>query len=66
MSGSEPVRLGYVRWLPTDLTARTSAMAQLHLDAWIAPSHAQAARVAEGSLDLAVCWVRTRTWRSTG
>lgn len=34
-------------------------MAQLHIDAWIAPSHTQAARVADGSLDLAVCWVRT-------
>lgn len=59
LSGSEPVRLGYVNWLPADLTARTSAVAQLHIDAWIAPSHTQAARVADGSLDLAVCWVRT-------
>jgi DNA-binding transcriptional LysR family regulator len=59
LSGSEPVRLGYVNWLPADLTARTSAVAQLHIDAWIAPSHTQAARVADGSLDLAVCWVRS-------
>ena len=59
ISGSEPVRLGYVNWLPADLTARTSAVAQLHIDAWVAPSHTQAARVADGSLDLAVCWVRT-------
>jgi DNA-binding transcriptional LysR family regulator len=58
LSGSEPVRLGYVNWLPPDLTARTAAVAQLHIDAWIAPSHTQAARVADGSLDLAVCWVR--------
>ncbi|MET8022775.1 LysR family transcriptional regulator [Streptomyces avermitilis] len=58
LGGSEPVRLGYVNWLPADLTARTSAVAQLHIDAWVAPSHAQAARVADGSLDLAVCWVR--------
>ncbi|WP_369386772.1 LysR family transcriptional regulator [Streptomyces sp. CG1] len=58
LSGSEPVRLGYVNWLPPDLTARTSAVAQVHVDAWVAPSHAQAARVADGSLDLAVCWVR--------
>ncbi|MFC1413529.1 LysR family transcriptional regulator [Streptacidiphilus sp. N1-12] len=58
MSGSEAVRLGYVNWLPPDVTARTSAVAQLHVDAWIAPSHTQAARVADGSLDLAVCWVR--------
>ncbi|BAC69236.1 LysR family transcriptional regulator [Streptomyces avermitilis] len=58
LGGSEPVRLGYVNWLPADLTARASAVAQLHIDAWVAPSHAQAARVADGSLDLAVCWVR--------
>jgi len=59
LSGSESVRLGYVNWLPPDLTARTAAVAQLRIDAWIAPSHTQAARVADGSLDLAVCWVRT-------
>ncbi len=66
MSASEPVRLGYVSWLPADLTARTSAVAQLHLDAWVAPSHAQAARVADGSLDLAVCWVRTQDLEEHG
>lgn len=59
LSGSQPVRLGYVNWLPADLVARTSAVADVHIDAWVAPSHAQAARVADGSLDLAVCWVRT-------
>lgn len=58
LSGSEPVRLGYVNWLPPDLNARTAAAAQVHVDAWVAPSHTQAARVADGSLDLAVCWVR--------
>jgi DNA-binding transcriptional LysR family regulator len=66
MSGSEPVRLGYVNWLPPDLTARISAVAQLHLDAWIQPSHAQAARVADGSLDLAVCLVRTQDLEEYG
>ncbi|MER6568118.1 LysR family transcriptional regulator, partial [Streptomyces sp. NPDC001093] len=58
IAGSEPVRLGYVSWLPTDLAARTSAVARVDVDPWVAPSHTQAARVAEGSLDLAVCWVR--------
>ncbi|MFE2985962.1 LysR family transcriptional regulator [Streptomyces sp. NPDC059262] len=58
IAGSEPVRLGYVSWLPADLTARASAVARVHVDAWVAPSHTQAARVADGSLDLAVCWVR--------
>src|SRR3954468_16261958 len=38
LSGSKPVRLGYVNWLPADLPARTSGVAQLHIDAWIAPS----------------------------
>ncbi|MCD0486312.1 LysR family transcriptional regulator [Streptacidiphilus sp. ASG 303] len=58
IAGSEPVRLGHVSWLPADLTARTSAVARVDVDAWVAPSHTQAARVADGSLDLAVCWVR--------
>ncbi|MGW0086297.1 LysR family transcriptional regulator [Streptomyces sp. NPDC003393] len=58
IAGSEPVRLGHVSWLPPDLTARTSAVARVHVDAWVAPSHTQAARVADGSLDLAVCWIR--------
>ena len=66
MSGSETVRLGYVNWLPADLAARTSAVAQLHVDTWIAPSHTQAARVADGSLDLAVCWVRTQDLQEHG
>ena len=66
MSGSEPVRLGYTSWLPADLTARTSAVAQLRTDAWIEPSHAQAARVADGSLDLAVCWVRIQDLEQYG
>ncbi|MFD4946064.1 LysR family transcriptional regulator, partial [Streptomyces sp. NPDC058409] len=66
LSGSEPVRLGYVNWLPAGLVARTSAVARLHIDAWIAPSHTQAARVADGSLDLAVCWVRTEDLEQRG
>jgi DNA-binding transcriptional LysR family regulator len=66
MCGSEPVRLGYVSWLPADLAARTSAVAQLHLDEWVEPSHAQAARVADGSLDLAVCWVRAQDLEEYG
>ncbi len=57
LAGSEPVRLGYVNWLPPDLTARTAAIAPVTLDTWVAPSHIQAARVADGGLDVAVCWV---------
>ncbi|WP_344437592.1 LysR family transcriptional regulator [Kitasatospora nipponensis] len=66
LSGAEPVRLGYVTWLPPDLTARTSAVARVHIDAWVAPSHAQTARVADGSLDLAVCWVRDEELEQLG
>ena len=59
LAGSEPVRLGYVNWIPSDLAARTATVAQVLVDAWVAPSHAQAARVADGGLDLAICWIRT-------
>ncbi|MEV8045258.1 LysR family transcriptional regulator [Streptomyces griseoluteus] len=66
LSGSEPVRLGYVNWMPPDLMSRTAAVAQIHVDAWVAPSHTQAARVADGSLDLAICWVPTSTLDERG
>jgi len=66
LTGAEAVRLGYVSWLPADLTARTAAVAQLLIDAWVAPSHTQAARVADGSLDLAVCWVPAEDLRRLG
>jgi hypothetical protein len=49
--------VGYAFWLPPDLTTRTSAVAELRIDTWAAPSHTQAARVADGRMDLAVCWV---------
>lgn len=58
LSGTEPVRLGYVSWLPAPLTTRLGAAQNLHIDPWVAPSHTQASRVAEGTLDLAICWVR--------
>jgi len=57
IAGSEPVRLGYVNWLPKDLADRAPAAARLLVDAWVAPSHAQVDRVADGSLDLAICWL---------
>jgi DNA-binding transcriptional LysR family regulator len=59
MSNPEPIWLGYVSWLPADAVSRVSAVAQLEVDPWAAPSHTQAARVADGSLDLAVCRVST-------
>ncbi|MBR7837399.1 LysR family transcriptional regulator [Actinospica durhamensis] len=58
LSGGEPVRLGYVSWRPSDLVERVAGVADLRVDAWVLPSHAQAARVAEHSLDLAICWVQ--------
>jgi DNA-binding transcriptional LysR family regulator len=60
IAGSEAVRLGYTSWLPPDLATRACAVARLHIDAWVEPSHVQVARVADGSLDLAVCWVSGR------
>jgi len=58
-SAIEPVRLGYVNWRPADLVARAAGVAQLHIDAWVMPSHTQASRVADRSIDLAICWVQT-------
>ncbi|GIH22608.1 LysR family transcriptional regulator [Acrocarpospora phusangensis] len=66
LSAAEPVRLGYVHWLPPDLDARVSGVAQVHVDEWVMPSHNQAARVADGSLDLAVCWVQAGDLKSRG
>ncbi len=56
---SEPVRIGYVKWCPTDLAETAAEVARIRVDTWVMPSHAQAARVAEGSLDLAICWVQS-------
>lgn len=55
---SDPVRIGYVNWFPADWAERGAGVAELRVDTWVMPSHTQAARVAEGSLDLAVCWVQ--------
>ena len=30
---------------------------RVRVDEWVLPSHTQAARVAEGSLDLAIAWI---------
>jgi hypothetical protein len=38
----------------------------VRLDAWVAPSHTQAARVADDGLDLAICWVRGQDLRERG
>ena len=54
----EPVRLGYVNWRPADLLDRVAGVAHLHVDTWVLPSHAQLRRVADRSIDLAICWAR--------
>jgi DNA-binding transcriptional LysR family regulator len=66
LSAHEPVRLGYVNWCPADLTSRATGVAQLLVDTWVLPSHTQAARVADGSIDLAICWVRAEDLATYG
>jgi DNA-binding transcriptional LysR family regulator len=66
LSASEPVRIGYVQWCPTGLAERAAGVAQLRIDTWVMPSHTQAARVAEGSLDLAICWVQNSDLEELG
>jgi DNA-binding transcriptional LysR family regulator len=56
LAGSQPVRIGYVNWQPE--VPAGSGLPQLRWDPWVLPSHTQAGRVADGSIDLAVCWVR--------
>ena len=63
---SGPVRLGYVNWRPPDLEQRAAGVAQLLVDAWVMPSHAQVARVADGGIDLAICWVPASTLAADG
>lgn len=63
LADTEPVRLGYVNWRPSDLAERAAGIAQLRIDAWVLPSHAQALRVAERALDLAICWLQRRDLR---
>jgi DNA-binding transcriptional LysR family regulator len=54
-AGELPLRLGYVSWLPQE--AREMPDLRIRIDEWVLPSHIQVARVAEGSLDLAIAWI---------
>jgi DNA-binding transcriptional LysR family regulator len=54
--GESPLRLGYVSWLPSEATAMSNL--RVRVDEWVLPSHTQAARVADGSLDLAIAWMQ--------
>jgi DNA-binding transcriptional LysR family regulator len=53
--GQLPLRLGYVSWLPPGIA--TMPNLRIRIDEWVLPSHTQATRVAEGSLDLAIAWI---------
>jgi DNA-binding transcriptional LysR family regulator len=53
-SASGPVRLGYVSWLPGELSA--TVRTDLRIDEWVMPSHIQIERVLEGTLDAAIAW----------
>jgi DNA-binding transcriptional LysR family regulator len=59
LAATDPVRIGHVRCRPMDWAERAAGVARIRFDTWVMPSHTQAARVAEGSLDLAICWVQT-------
>jgi DNA-binding transcriptional LysR family regulator len=54
-AGESPLRLGYVSWLPPEAAAMPDL--RVRVDEWVLPSHTQAARVGEGSLDLAIAWI---------
>lgn len=58
LAGGAALRLGYVSWRPRDLAERVAGLADVRVDAWVLPSHAQAARVAEHGIDLAICWIQ--------
>src|SRR2546423_3552785 len=53
-----PLRVGYVSWLPEQLTGSTAL--DVRVDEWIMPSHVQIARVLDGGLDAAVAWAGSR------
>ncbi|OBG34231.1 LysR family transcriptional regulator [Mycobacterium sp. E3198] len=63
---SAPVRLGYVSWLPDDITSLLGPEVALRVDEWVLPSHAQADRVAEGTLDIALAWVTAEQVKQRG
>src|SRR3984893_1156269 len=63
---SVPLRLGYVSWLPDDITALVGPTVALRIDEWVLPSHVQADRVAEGTLDIALTWVTAQQSEERG
>jgi DNA-binding transcriptional LysR family regulator len=63
---SAPLRLGYVSWLPDDITTLIGSTVALRIDEWVLPSHVQADRVAEGTLDIALTWVTAQQAKERG
>lgn len=51
------LRLGYASWLPDNIQVLLDPAVALRVDEWVLPSHAQADRVADGSLDFAIAWI---------
>ncbi len=49
-----PLRVGFVSWLPEQLTSSTAL--DIRVDEWVMPSHVQIGRVLDGGLDAAVAW----------
>lgn len=56
-----PLRVGYVSWLPEQLTGSTTV--DVRVDEWIMPSHVQIERVLDGGLDAAIAWAGSRDER---
>jgi DNA-binding transcriptional LysR family regulator len=56
-----PLRVGYVSWLPEQLTGTVAL--DIRVDEWVMPSHVQIARVLDGGLDAAVAWAGSRDGR---
>jgi len=63
---SSPLRLGYVSWLPDDIATLVGPTVALRIDEWVLPSHVQADRVAEGTLDIALTWVTAQQGEERG
>lgn len=65
-ASATPLRLGYVSWLPDDISALVGSAVELRIDEWVLPSHVQADRVAEGTLDVALTWVTAQQAEERG
>jgi DNA-binding transcriptional LysR family regulator len=60
------LRLGYASWLPENIQTLAEPEVTLRIDEWILPSHAQADRVTDGSLDIAIAWITAPEAESRG